>query len=311
LKLTCHASVIHHLNSLDSMNKDLFLIGIDGGGSGTRVVLGDAQGRELAQAASGPSGLGLGVERAWQAIAAGCVEAFARAGMPLDWARCVLGCGLAGVNNRDWLAAFRAQAPALAGLAVESDVYTTLLGAHGGAQGVVVALGTGSQAAVLDGNGECRVAGGFGYPSGDEASGAWLGLRAIVHAQQALDGRAPNDDLAQALLAHTGAHDRDSLIVWLCEANQTAYAKLAPLVIANASRPFAARLLREAGVDIGKMIAALDPSAGLPVALCGGLGAPLREYVPQIYQARLREPLADSAHGGLQLAQREAARVAG
>jgi glucosamine kinase len=231
--------------------------------------------------------------------------------MPLDWARCVLGCGLAGVNNRDWLAAFRAQAPALAGLAVESDVYTTLLGAHGGAQGVVVALGTGSQAAVLDGNGECRVAGGFGYPSGDEASGAWLGLRAIVHAQQALDGRAPNDDLAQALLAHTGAHDRDSLIVWLCEANQTAYAKLAPLVIANASHPFAARLLGEAGVDIGKMIAALDPSASLPVALCGGLGAPLREYVPQIYQARLREPLADSAHGGLQLAQREAARVAG
>ncbi|MDT8842021.1 ATPase [Paraburkholderia fungorum] len=293
------------------MNKDLFLIGIDGGGSGTRVVLGDAQGRELAQAASGPSGLGLGVERAWQAIAAGCAEAFARAGMPVDWARCVLGCGLAGVNNRDWLAAFCAQAPALAGLAVESDVYTTLLGAHGGAQGVVVALGTGSQAAVLDGNGECRVAGGFGYPSGDEASGAWLGLRAIVHAQQALDGRAPNDDLAQALLAHTGAHDRDSLIVWLCEANQTAYAKLAPLVIANPSHPVAARLLREAGVDIGKMIAALDPSASLPVALCGGLGAPLREYVPQIYQARLREPLADSAHGGLQLAQREAARVAG
>jgi glucosamine kinase len=59
------------------------------------------------------------------------------------------------------------------------------------------------------------------------------------------------------------------------------------------------------------MIAALDASGTLPVALCGGLGAPLREYVPQVYQARLREPLADSAHGGLQLAQREAVRLAG
>ncbi|MFM0213781.1 BadF/BadG/BcrA/BcrD ATPase family protein [Paraburkholderia sediminicola] len=293
------------------MNKDLFLIGIDGGGSGTRVVLSDAQGRELAQAASGPSGLGLGVERAWQAIGAGCADAFARAGVALDWSRCVLGCGLAGVNNRDWLAAFRAQAPAVAGLAVKSDVYTSLLGAHGGAPGVVVALGTGSQAAVLDGNGECRVAGGFGYPSGDEASGAWLGLRAIVHAQQALDGRAPTDDLAQAMLAHAGAHDYDSLVVWLCEANQTAYARLAPVVIAHRTHPFAARLLGEAGVEVGKMIAALDPSATLPVALSGGLGAPLREYVPQIYQARLREPLADSAHGALQLAQREAVRIAG
>jgi glucosamine kinase len=153
------------------MNNDLFLIGIDGGGTGTRVVLGDSQGRELAQAASGPSGLGLGTGRAWQSIEAGCVEAFARAGVALDWSHCVLGCGLAGANNRDWLAEFHAQAPKVAGLAVEQDSYTTLLGAHGGEPGVIVALGTGSVAAVLDGDGECRVVSGYGFPSGDEASG--------------------------------------------------------------------------------------------------------------------------------------------
>ncbi|MFM0755178.1 glucosamine kinase nucleotide-binding domain-containing protein [Paraburkholderia strydomiana] len=294
------------------MNEDLFLIGVDGGGTGTRIVLADAHGRELAQAASGPSGLGLGVERAWQAIAAGCADAFAQAGAALDWSRCVLGCGLAGVNNRDWLAAFLAQAPALTGLAVESDAYTTLLGAHGSAYGVILALGTGSVAAAADrDDGEFRTVSGYGFPSGDEASGAWLGVRAIVHAQHALDGRGPNDDLAQALLAHVGAHDRDELVVWLCEANQTAYASLARIVIAHRAHPFAARLLGEAGLQIGKMIAALDPSGALPIALCGGLGAPLREYVPQIYQARLREPLSDSAHGGLQLAQRQAARLVG
>jgi len=292
------------------MNTDLFLIGVDGGGSGTRVVLGDAHGRELAQAASGPSGLGLGIERAWQSIQAGCAEAFNRAGVAPQWEQCVLGCGLAGANNRDWLAAFRAQAPKLAGLAVESDAYTTLLGAHGGAHGVIVTLGTGSIAAAADGEGECRIASGFGFPSGDEASGAWLGLRAIVHAQQALDGRVPLDEFAQALLERVGAHDRDSLIVWLCATNQTAYASLAPVVLAHAGHPFVARLLAEAGEEIGKMIAALDPSGTLPVALCGGLGAPLRAYVPQRYEVRLRAPLADSAHGGLQLAQREAATKA-
>ncbi|MFM0722554.1 BadF/BadG/BcrA/BcrD ATPase family protein [Paraburkholderia strydomiana] len=293
------------------MNQDFFLIGIDGGGTGTRVVLGDAQGRELAQAVSGPSGLGLGIERAWQAIEAACGEAFKRAGKTLDWSRCVLGCGLAGVNNRDWLAEFRAQAPEVAGLAVEQDSYTTLLGAHGGSPGVIVALGTGSVAASLAADGKFLVASGYGYPSGDEASGAWLGLRLIVHAQQVLDGRVPNDDLARALLACTGAQDRDGLVVWLCAANQTAYAKLAPVAFEHRTHPFAARWLGEAGVEVGKMIAALDASGTLPVALCGGLGAPLREYVPQVYEARLREPLADSAHGGLQLAQREAVRLAG
>ncbi|HEX7936279.1 MAG TPA: BadF/BadG/BcrA/BcrD ATPase family protein [Paraburkholderia sp.] len=294
------------------MNKDLFLIGVDGGGTGTRVALGDAQGRELAQATSGPSGLGLGVERAWQAIEAACADAFVQTGVAFDWSRCVLGCGLAGVNNRDWLAAFLAQAPALAGLAVESDAHTTLLGAHGGAPGVIVALGTGSIGAALEPDGVgVRTVSGYGFPSGDEASGAWLGVRAIVYAQQALDGRGPNDDFAQALLLHVGAHDRDSLVVWLCEANQTAYASLARIVVAHRAHPFAARLLGDAGIEIGKMIAALDPSASLPVALCGGLGAPLREYVPSAYQARLREPLAGSAQGGLHLARREAGRLAG
>jgi glucosamine kinase len=35
----------------------------------------------------------------------------------------------------------------------------------------------------------------------------------------------------------------------------------------------------------------------------------LRDYVPQRFQARLRAPLADSAHGAWQLAQQEAGRA--
>jgi len=292
------------------MHTHHYLIGVDGGGTGTRVVLGDAQGNELATAASGPSGLALGVERAWQSIGAACTEAFAQAGHTLDWSRCVLGCGLAGVNNPDWLAAFEARAPGVAALAVESDAYTTLLGAHGGEPGVIVALGTGSIAAALDAERTCRIAGGYGYPTADEAGGVWFGLRIIGHAQRALDGRAPFDDLARALLERVGAHDRDSLIVWLCNANQTAYASLAPVVFEHRTHPVAAALLAEAGRQIELMATALDPSATLPIALCGGLSKPIREFVPAHLQARLRPPLADSAHGALQLAQREAARVA-
>ncbi|WP_321844108.1 BadF/BadG/BcrA/BcrD ATPase family protein [Paraburkholderia bannensis] len=282
-----------------------WLIGVDGGGTGTRVALGDAYGKELARAAAGPSGLGLGIEQAWKSIEEGARAAFAQAGIAFDWSQCVLGCGLAGVNNPDWLAAFRAAAPPVAGLAVESDAYTTLLGAHGGEAGVVVALGTGSIAAALDASGACHIAGGFGFPSGDEASGAWFGLRAIVWAQQSLDGRVAPDALSQALLAHTGANDRDSLIVWLCAANQTAYASLAPVVLAHRDHPFVAKLLAEAGEAVARMISALDPSAALPVALAGGLGQPLREWVPQAMRERLRAPLADSASGALRLAWRE------
>ncbi|WP_206950695.1 BadF/BadG/BcrA/BcrD ATPase family protein [Trinickia acidisoli] len=291
------------------MEATFFLMGVDGGGTGTRVVLADAHGVELAQAEGGGSGLALGVARAWQAIEAACAQAFAAAGLQLDWARCALGCGLAGVNNRDWLADFVARAPKLAALDVQSDAYTTLLGAHGGEAGVIVAVGTGSIAAVLDRDGACRIAGGYGFPSGDEASGAWLGLRAVVHVQQALDGRARPDAFSDALLARMSVCDRDALVVWLCEANQTAYAGLAPVVLAHRDHPVAAALLAQAGADIAQLVDALDSSARLPIALCGGLAAPLAEYVPASHRTRLRPPLADSAHGALELARRALART--
>jgi len=279
----------------------LFAIGIDGGGTGTRAVLADRHGRELAQGRGGPSGLGLGIERAWASIGAACADAFTQAGLAFDWSQCALGCGLAGVNNAAWLAAFRAQAP-LGALAIESDAYTTVVGAHGGAPGLIVALGTGSIAAALDAAGACRIAGGFGFPSGDEASGAWLGVRALAYAQQALDGRVPRDAFATALLAETGAQDRDALVQWSCDANQTIYARLAPIVFAHRTHPVARALIAQAGDEIGKMIDALDPQHALPVALCGGLADALAPAVPARHAARLRAPLDDSAHGALRLA---------
>jgi glucosamine kinase len=267
-----------------------YLIGVDGGGSGTRVVLADANGIELARASGGPSGLGLGVERAWKAIDTTISRAFGSAGLPFEWSACALGCGLAGVNHAGWLAQFHEMTPDGCALVVESDALTTLLGAHGGEPGVIVALGTGSIAASLDAQGQLQIAGGYGFPSGDEASGAWLGMRAAVHLQQVLDGRAPADDWSRALLDVTHAADRDGLVVWLSAANQTAYATLAPTIFQHQSHPFAERLLQEAGREIEKMVSALDSSQSMPVALCGGLATPLEPFVPEALHARLRAP---------------------
>jgi glucosamine kinase len=284
-----------------------YLIGVDGGGSGTRVVLADATGYELARASGGPSGLGLGIERAWNAIETTISRAFGSAGLPFEWQACALGCGLAGVNHAGWLAQFYQSAPDGCALVVESDALTTLLGAHGGEPGVIVALGTGSIAASLDAQGQVRIAGGYGFPSGDEASGAWLGMRAAVHLQRVLDGRSLADEWSRALLECTGAADRDGLVVWLSAANQTAYATLAPTIFEHADHPFADQLLQEAGREIDKMVGALDPGKIMPVALCGGLAGPLGAFVPGTLRARLRAPIADSATGGLQLAHRAAA----
>jgi glucosamine kinase len=70
----------------------------------------------------------------------------------------------------------------------------------------------------------------------------------------------------------------------------------------------AAALLADAGREIEKLVAALDPHAALDVALCGGLAAPFGPFVPAHLRERLRAPLADSAAGALQLARRAAGR---
>jgi len=336
-----------------------YLIGVDGGGTGCRVVLADRHGAILARAQGAAATLALGPARAWAAIEAACKVAFRQAGLVMpafvmpdsvasasavsdlaidarsafavdsatgsnthsatqsvieasthSWpdsfeaSACVMACGLAGVNHPQWRAEFIERAPALAALTIDSDAYTTLLGAHGGAPGVVVALGTGSIGAVLERDGTYRTVGGYGFPASDEGSGAWLGLRAMQYAQYALDGRAARDAFAQALFRSTGIDGHESLIEWLAAAGQADYARLAPVVLDYRDHAFVVQCLLKAGEEIGLMIAALDPHDALPLVLAGGLAPALQDWVPGQYKSRLRAPQGDSASGALLLAHR-------
>lgn len=279
-----------------------YLIGVDGGGTGTRVRLAQAGGAELAQATSGPSGLAHGIGNAWTSINDAVGKAFAAIGIgqvPME--RCAIGLGLAGVHNKEWAAQFAAANPGYAALALDNDGITTLFGAHAGRPGVIVAIGTGSVGEALLPDGSQREVGGWGFPAGDEASGGWMGLRAMNHIQQVLDGRKPGSRFADAVIDACGGN-RDAIQVWLGQATQTTYAGLARIVMAHGeSDPVARTVLEDAGREVALMAAALDPSGQLPVALCGGLGEPLRPYLPQALLARVVAAQGDSAKGALRM----------
>jgi glucosamine kinase len=286
-----------------------YLIGVDGGGTGTRTLLSDAAGVELGRGSAGPSGLAHGAERAWTSILAAVHQAFLDANIAMPaLSEIAIGCGLAGINNKQWAADFTAKNPGFAALAIETDAGTTLLGAHQGAPGVIIALGTGSVGEVMLADGSRREVGGWGFPSSDEASGAWLGLRAINHVQHVLDGRSESDVFAAALIAYcaadgengTGTAARDAVFNWLGKANQTKFAQLAPLVIEYAGKePKASEIMLAAGLEVAKMAQALDPSGQMPIALCGGLAEPMVAYLPPDLRPRVIRPQADSATGAL------------
>jgi glucosamine kinase len=282
-----------------------YLIGVDGGGTGTRVRLARADGTELAQASSGPSGLALGIDKAWASVNDAAAKAFASIGIDaIPFARTAIGLGLAGVHNREWALQFEAANPGYVALALDNDGVTTLIGAHAGEPGVIVAIGTGSVGESLLPDGSTREVSGWGFPAGDEASGGWMGLRAISHIEQVLDGRKPRGAFADAVIDACGGQ-RDAVQAWLGKATQTTYAGLARIVIAHGeSDPVARAILVDAGREVATMAAALDPSGALPVALCGGLGEPLRRHLPHDLLARVVAPRGDSANGALRLIQK-------
>ncbi|MDY7548059.1 BadF/BadG/BcrA/BcrD ATPase family protein [Glaciimonas sp. CA11.2] len=285
-----------------------YLIGIDGGGTKTQIRIARADGSVIAEATGGPSALMHGRDKAWAAIGSAIHTGFHKAGISApSYNRIAAGFGLSGVNVPSWAAEFTALNPGFGSIAVASDAITTLLGAHQGRPGAIIALGTGSIGAVLKPDGVQHIIGGWGFPSGDEASGAWLGILAINHVEQVFDGRTPQSILATNIIRHCGGDgtdksNRDSVLAWLANANQSMYAQLAPFIFQHAVDDEVARnMLWRAGNEIAKMALALDVSEQLPLALCGGLAHVLKDYLPQTLQLRTVPPEADSSSGGLLL----------
>ena len=202
-----------------------YLIGVDGGGTGTRVRIALPDGTMIAQGQSGPSGLALGIDQAWHSIGDAIDKAFASIGVARPANRsCAIGLGLAGVHNKAWAAQFAQADPGYGALRLDNDGHTTLLGAHQGNPGTIIAIGTGSVGQALLADGSLREVGGWGFPAGDEASGGWIGLRAINHIEQVLDGRKPGGAFAQAVIDACGG-GRDAIQVWLGQASQTSHSK--------------------------------------------------------------------------------------
>lgn len=279
-----------------------YWIGVDGGGTGTRAVVALPDGRQLGFGHAGPSALGQGVNQAWTHILQACTDAFSAIGsVPPPWTVCAMGAGLSGVSHRPWSAQFHADNPGFARLVLDTDAHTMLLGAHGGNPGAMVAAGTGSVGEALHPGGRRFQVSGWGFPVGDEGSGAWLGLRAMSLAQQALDQRGALGPLAQQILERCGA-SREDLQAWCAVSRQFEYAQLARLVFGTAaSDPAAENLLNEAACALDAIARALDPAQVLPLAICGSVGVQLKHRLASTTLARCVEARNDATVGALYL----------
>ena len=198
------------------------LLGVDSGGSKTRVVLADETGRVLGEGQSGCSNYQyVGEARAVAEIETGIDAAFVQAGVArrmADYA-CF---GIGGADTPDDMIKARRWVSdnhwAHHGLTV-NDGMLPLYAACPQGEGVSIIGGTGAiiWAQTLDG----RVArtSGWGYLLGDEGGGWDLGHEALRHMARAADGRGPATLLTERVLAYWQLQNAYDLITRLYQAN--------------------------------------------------------------------------------------------
>lgn len=287
--------------------EDFLFIGVDGGGSGCRARLADADGRTLGEGTAGPAAVRFGISGMLAAVASAACAAAANAGLPAGiLARADAVIGLAGIGRKDVMDAL-AQAPhPFRSVSFVNDATIACLGAHGGRDGGVVIVGTGSVGLALLRGREVRV-GGYGFPISDEGSGADIGLSAVRYSLCAHDGRITPTAFTRAVMARFD-DDPFAAIAWADQATATDYATFAPLVMHHAEDgdPVARQIVRDAAEGIGTLIRALDARGAGRIALVGGLAAPIASWLAPDAQSRLVQSQGDALDGALRLARRAA-----
>jgi glucosamine kinase len=213
--------------------------------------------------------------------------------------------GLAGANvgdHAEWIAARLPFAHTL----VVPDTHIALEGAHGGEDGIVAIVGTGSAFAARRG-GTVTTAGGWGIAVGDEASGAALGQAAIRAALHMADGLAPRSPLLDALLTQAGSPE--ALSAQSVHAAPADFARLAPAVIDAADRgdATAEAILSEADTYIARVIDHMMTDGPLPIAFHGGLSEVYARRLTPRYGDLIRPAKSSALDGALALARKTTA----
>ena len=172
-----------------------YVLGIDGGGTKTEVVIADLQQTELYRFTAGAINLNgksvEAVQQSFEEIAAQIIERYK------DWSQCrYIAIGAAGISNpsvHEQLEHCIRNIGYTGELTIVGDQETALYGAHEqgkGEAGIILIAGTGSICFGKDQSGSIYRTGGFGYLLDDEGSGYSIGRDILSAVLQASDGRA-------------------------------------------------------------------------------------------------------------------------
>jgi glucosamine kinase len=284
-----------------------YYLGVDGGGTNCRVRLADENLTTLAEVKNGRSNLQIDDGNpAYAAISDGTREVFAKAGIDYAETANTYACfGMAGarlVSARD---EFALRPWPFAKVKVYDDIDIAHAGALGGGDGAVIIVGTGSAGlAIVDGR-RYQV-GGWGFPIGDQMSGAILGRELVRIAVEAEDELVPGSALTKAVIEKLGG-DNDAVMDWSFADNRNPadYGALMPMFIEyfEAGDPIAKQLMDLQFSYIDNYANWFKARGARVMAVVGGFGLRLFPLMQQRYGDFVALPLYEPLHGAVLLAK--------
>lgn len=283
-------------------------VGVDGGGTHTRVMIVDESGAEVATAEGPGSAIRPGASSHSAAVIRETVQkARANSGDRPIRVLCVGVAGAGRDEERDTLQA-ALDADRIAGsVAVVTDAEIAIEDAFGAGPGVLLTAGTGSIAYGKGPTGIMARCGGWGPVIGDEGGGSWIGRRALGVATASHDGREPESALTEAITSALALESMDHLIPWAASATPADFGKLAPLVLEVAAtgdlraNSLVTLAVEELALHVRTLARKLfsDERAAFRLAMHGGLLAP-----KSLLRRRLEQRLKSIAPGATVLTER-------
>ena len=282
----------------------MFIAGIDGGGTHTRIEIRDMKNRFVRRAEFGPFNLNSIGEDAFHSLLR---EVFAACG---DMASCASVCfGAAGISNPKVGEILQEELDA-AGFAgkwlLRGDQEIALRGAMD-TPGAAIIAGTGSICFGKNNAGETARSGGYGHLIDDGGSGYALGRDVLSAAVRTIDGRSHSPAILEAVYTRLGGSTPGDIIsfVYGPDTDKSAIAKFAGIALEFAALgdKEAARILERNAEDLGELVATVQKQLdlpGCPIALLGGLLSSENPYRTVVVEQLSRlGPVQSPAHDAL------------
>ena len=250
--------------SCPAMNKNRFVVGVDGGGSKTVALIADESGRIHGRGESGSSNYhNVGADAAGGAIKKAVKEAQIQAGLGGKFlSTSVVALAAIDCSNDKKIAQRFVQKTSIARKNfVVHDSIAAIYASTRGEPGVIVNSGTGSVAAGINRHGQYARAGGWGYILDDEGSGYDIGRKGLNYAFKSLDGRVPATKLVTIFKRFFGVKNLEDALERIYTDGLTVeeIAHLAPFVSKAAHNDQVSRqIVRAAGVELAKLVCAVS-----------------------------------------------------